>query len=349
MSGREQTRALSADAEDAPEFTVAVCTWNRAARLRRALESHAAARVPENVRWEMVVVDNGSTDETAAVLAEFATRLPLRCVVEPRLGLSYARNAAVDAARGCYMLWTDDDVLVSPEWVAGYARAVRAWPGAVVFGGPIAPLFEPDPPAWLVRALPVVGNALALLDYGAEPVPFGGERLPYGANYAVRTAVQREFRYHPWLGRKGTNMAGGEEWAVIAAMLAAGGTGWYVPWVPVRHLVAAERQQVRYLRGYYVGGARAAFAGAGDGDAAPTLLGRPRWAWRQAVQHELLYHLTRHVAPSERWTRHLRQASSAWGILSARRPSARERRARGCDVASGTDRRVWEGEARTGG
>jgi glycosyltransferase involved in cell wall biosynthesis len=108
--------------------------------------------VPRRIDWEVVVVDNGSTDDTPGVLKSFAGRLPLRNVVETRRGHSPARNRAVDTANGDYLLWTDDDVIVEPGWLAAYADAFARWPQAAVFGGPIRARFDPPPPKWLLRA-----------------------------------------------------------------------------------------------------------------------------------------------------------------------------------------------------
>lgn len=298
-----------------PSFTVAICTWNRAPVLRRALASHAAARVPADLDWEIVVVDNGSTDDTADAVAEWAARLPVRRVLEETAGLSHARNAAVRAAHGDYVAWVDDDAFVEPGWLAAYRAAVARWPDAAVFGGPILPHFDAPPPEWLRRALPVVGNAYALLDYGPAPRPLGGDALPFGANYVVRAAEQRRHPYDARLGRVGSNLAAGEETAVVRAILAAGGTGWYVPDARVAHLVPAARQREAYLRGYYRGNAASVLAERREGVA--TIAGRPRWVWRMALQHELLYRLTRPFAAPERWARHLRHASSGWGLLRA--------------------------------
>lgn len=303
-------------------LTVAVCTWNRAALLARTLDAMTRLRLPRDLAWELVVVDNGSTDDTAAVVAGFEGRLPVRRLVEPRTGLSHARNAAVAAARGTAIVWTDDDVLVEVDWLAGYAAAFARWPDADVFGGPILPYFDAPPPEWLRRGLAQVANAYALLDLGPEPVPFDERRLPFGANYAIRTAAQRRVPYSPELGRVGTALRSGEETMVVRTLLAGGARGWWVPEARVAHLVPRARQTVRFLRAYYRGNgasshADPSFHGPEHG---ARLLGRPRWVWRLAVEQQLLYWLRRPTAPPERWLAHLRLASSAWGTLLARAP-----------------------------
>ncbi|GJG86413.1 hypothetical protein tb265_15940 [Gemmatimonadetes bacterium T265] len=327
-----------ADDADAPFFSVAVCTWNRAAFLRRTLESHVAQHVPAGLRWELIVVDNHSTDDTARVLDAYTDRLPLRRVFETRLGLSHARNAAVAAARGAYVVWTDDDVFVGRDWLAGYAEAVRRHPDAALFGGPIRPRFEPDPPSWLVRALPDVGHALALLDLGPAPVPLGGEQIPFGANYVVRADEQRRHPYSPRLGRVGTGMGGGEETAVVRAILDAGATGWWVPNAPVEHLICADRQTLAYLRSFYLGAGASAGLDVPPGVA--SLFGRPRWAWRRAITCELRYRFARAMGTApELWMRDFKFASAAWGLLrgpAAPAPSS-PAMARGAERRRGAD------------
>lgn len=232
-------------------FTVAICTWNRAALLSRALERLTRLRRPK-CGWEVVVVNNNSEDDTECVLDSFAGRLPLRRAFEPRPGLSQARNEAVRQAAGDYIVWTDDDTVVDEGWLEAYERAAESHPEAAVFGGPVRPFFEGAPPPWLAAGWRDVGAAYAVRDMGAEPfeLSVGGE-LPYGANFVVRSEEQRRFLYDPALGRRGAGGALGEETVVIRAVLAAGGKGWWVPDASVSHWIPKERQTVRYLRSYY--------------------------------------------------------------------------------------------------
>lgn len=123
------------------DISVAICTWNRARLLEQTLAQLCRLVVPSGLRWELAVIDNSCTDDTSAVIDRYKESLPIRSFVEPRLGLSHARNRAVAEARGEVLLWTDDDVLVSPDWLANYARAFREWPQAAYFGGPIQPWF----------------------------------------------------------------------------------------------------------------------------------------------------------------------------------------------------------------
>ena len=141
-------------------LTIALCTWNRSKVLEKALHAFTQLVRPAGLHWEVVVVDNNSTDDTGDVLAAFQGRLPLRPVCEPTPGASHARNRAVSEARGEAMLWTDDDAVVDPGWMTSYAQALAANPGVALFGGPIEPLFEVPPPAWLVGGWDSVAGAL---------------------------------------------------------------------------------------------------------------------------------------------------------------------------------------------
>jgi len=294
--------------------TVAICTRNRARALERTLRSLAAAAVPPSLSWEVLVVDNSSDDETPRVIANASDALPARAVDERQIGLSHARNAAIREARGDYIVWIDDDVLVDAQWLRAYHDAFRARPEIAFFGGPIVPTFEGSPPAWLRLALPRIDNAYAARDLGAAPVALTRDTLPFGANFAVRSDVQRLHPFDPALGRRGAALSAGEEWAVLEAMLAGGESGQWVPGARVEHVISAERQSVRYLRRYYVeNGMSLALTRRAPGER--VLFGRPRWAWREAVLQELAYRVRRAYAPADVWSVHLRRASLAWGLL----------------------------------
>ncbi len=300
-------------------ITVAICTRDRCELLAQALGALAAVDVPVGLEWEIVVVDNGSRDATAAAVDRFTAVLPIRRLSEATAGLSNARNAAVRAARGAYILWIDDDVLVERQWLSAYRDAFARWPTDAFFGGPIEPLFEGEPPPWLDGALRHVRNAYAAIDLGREFVALRDGALPFGANLVVRGEEQRRHLYDPALGRRGALMYAGEEWALLQTLLAEGASGRWVPDARVRHIIPRDRQTLSYLRRYYVGNGTS-LARVRDSGREPLLFRRPRWIWREAVQEELAYRLHRLNSPPDVWSDHLRRASTAWGML--RVPSA---------------------------
>ena len=181
------------------QVTVAICTLNRAESLRRTLDSLAAMRVPNDFDWEVVVVNNNCTDHTDEIIAAFAGRLPVRREFEAQRGLSRARNRAVDVAKGDYFVWTDDDVMVDPGWLTAYTEAFRRWPEAAVFGGPIIARYETPVAKWLAESEALLFGVFAIRDFGSESLPLcvSEQRIPLGANFALRAAEQRAFRYDP--------------------------------------------------------------------------------------------------------------------------------------------------------
>jgi glucosyl-dolichyl phosphate glucuronosyltransferase len=296
-------------------LTVAICTRDRAHSLRRCLDSLRSVNVPHGLAWELIVVDNGSTDDTADVAAACRGVLPLRLVREETPGLSNARNRAVAEALGDYILWTDDDAGVDAMWLVAYAAAFRAHPTAGVFGGPIEPVLEGNPPAWLRAVLSRVGGAFARRDLGPCEVPLAAPgALPYGANYAVRIQEQRAHPYDPQLGRQpGALGLGNEETEVLAAILAGGGGGWWVPDARVYHHIARERQTLAYLRRSFAAEGEFLEVSGRAPDASDVDL------WRVAIQAELRYRVRALLRRPEHWITDIIIASEARGRLAARR------------------------------
>lgn len=279
------------------QASVAICTRNRADSLARTLVSVAqAARhvsAPFSARWELVVVDNGSTDNTAAVVASFADRLPIRRVEQPLPGLSNARNAGMAAARGAVILWTDDDVLVDEGWLAAHLAAFERHPEAGIFGGRAVPRFEEPQQAWFIALAPYMEALLAIRDC-PDWDQITPDRLPYGLNYAVRTDVQRRFPYDPNLGVAPGRRIGGEETGMIKAALAAGVGGRWTWDATVYHLISPQRQSLAYVRDYYQSQGRV-FPSVPVGTAAPVeQMRRFSWlGWRMARRLHYMWRLRR--------------------------------------------------------
>ncbi len=295
------------------KLTVAICTWNRADLLSQTLGELSLATPPRQ-GWEVIVVNNRCTDSTDRVIARYQDSLPLRRIYEHNAGLSNARNAAVDNARGDYILWTDDDVLVSRNWLTAYEFEFASWPEVAFFGGPIFPWFDGTPPDWLAKVIDRVGSAYAIRDLGALPKALERtSELPYGANYAVRFREQKFHRYDAALGRKGKGGALGEETAVLTAILKAGGTGRWTPQASVRHFIPRDRQNLQYLRAYFMlYGRTQALSDSQEGAA---LLGRPLWIWRSALEAEMRYRLMRITNDPSRWIEPLTEAATLRGQL----------------------------------
>ncbi len=302
------------------KISVLICTWNRAELLQKTLEQMTQTKVPHDLAWEIVVVNNNCTDHTPAVVESFENRLPIRMVIELEQGLSAARNRGAIEATGELLLWTDDDVLVGERWLEEYARALAEQPEAAVFGGPILPWFDGTPPAWLSQGWREVESAYAVRDLGDKPFVLTASRLPYGANYAIRRSVQLRFMYDTRLGRKGTQMLSGEESHVMTSILAAGHTGLWLPDATVKHFIGADRQTLAYLRRYYYSigvtkvRAKAAEPLNTNSKTGPSLFGVEPWLIRATIESEIRQLLKRCAGRTAEALPDLRLANISRGV-----------------------------------
>ena len=287
--------------------SVAICTRSRAESLARTLESLCAMRCVLASDYEVVVVDNGSTDHTATVCKAFEARLPMRYFFEQQPGLSVARNRAIREVRGRYICWTDDDVTVCPGWLHAYLTSFAKHPEAAFFGGKITPVLEEPATPWFAqnyRSRPLQ-LLVALRDLGAEEVSLGDANKPFGANYAIRMDVQRRYPYDPELGVQPGRNRVGEETAVIQAMIGAGLTGYWVPAAEVVHHISRKRQSTAYVERY--------FRAVGETDAylwgrsgRVPVLGVPASLWCRYAVRLCAYYWARAVRKPKVWLLRLR-------------------------------------------
>jgi len=247
------------DRRAACAITVAICSRNRCASLLVTLDS--LERQEWDGRWEVLVVDNGSEDETCAVIrgraADFP--VPLRVIAEPQLGLSFARNRAAHEARGRVLLFIDDDVSCLSGWLAAHAFAFEdpRWVGS---GGRILPVLPPEAPAWWKEILPSqIGGPTARYDFGSTSVEIvigGPMPAPFGANMGIlRQWVLALGGFRTDLGW-GRRMIPAEESEFFQRVRAQGGRLRYVPDASVEHRIAPDRLTLDYYTRWQQGKGR---------------------------------------------------------------------------------------------
>lgn len=299
------------------KVSIAICTWNRAELLDQTLnrlgELNCAA-----VEYEVLIVNNNCTDHTDDILSKHSPRLPLRRLFESTPGQTSARNCAIREAQGDLIVWTDDDVLVDPEWLNAYVDAALRWPDDDFFGGPIEPWFATEPPGWLLRHWDRVANAFAARDFGNIPISLSAETLPFGANFATRTRVQRQYMFDPTLGLRPGSQMRCDEVTMLQRMCDEGKTGRWVPKARVKHYIPKDRLSTSYLRDYYSGYGEYLAKDSGSTDS-PLLFGCPRWIWRKAIEDECKYRVARVFGSSESWLSRLIASSMSWGAVKAHR------------------------------
>lgn len=230
------------------DVSVIVCTWNNSRRLATTLSAFRECSIPEDLRWELVLTNNGSTDDTPAVGQRFARMLPLVLVDEPRPGLSLAKNAALRIATGRLLIFTDDDVTPGRDWIATYWTAYRDRPSGYYFGGPIDSEYELGPPD--EEFLRVAGHAITGLDWGSTARALTESERLYPANWACPAAALRAAgEFDPRLGLCSSlpKRRVGETFDLMDRLTAMGMAGWYLPGARVRHFVPASKCTLRFL------------------------------------------------------------------------------------------------------
>lgn len=229
-------------------YTLALCTHNHADRLAKTLQSLKALHHPQSP-FELLVVNNASTDDTAAMLEQTDWRpqgVPVRVVVENKLGLSNARNRAISEARGDYIIFFDDDETPDPDWLRQYEQAIRAsQPDAL--GGRIEVLFEGgDRPRWLQdELLGFIGQ----LSHGHAPKELSDPSTPiFGGNFGFRKAIFEQIgAFDADLGRRGGDNTGGEDTEIYRRMVHAGMKVRWVPEAVIYHRIESPKLRKSYF------------------------------------------------------------------------------------------------------
>lgn len=235
------------------KVTVAIPTYNRADFLRQTLAGIVAQQFPRD-HFEVLVIDNNSTDHTRAVVAEFADAKPApRYLLETQQGLDYARNRAIAEARGEILVFGDDDILVQPDWLAQMAVPLLADAhtqrvGAI--GGEVIPVFPDGLPEW-------VKEWHAPLAFRDGTGPLEARHSPMGANLAFPMWVfARVGKFHTALDRAAGNYFSGGDSEMVRRIRAAGLEVWFSAAAAVQHQMPASRTTFRYARRHAFDSAR---------------------------------------------------------------------------------------------
>jgi len=270
------------------KVTVILCTYNRRQELVNALSSVAASRLPESVDWEVLVVDNNSSDQTCEAVEGFCLRYPgrFRYLFEPQQGKSHALNAGIRETQSEILVFADDDAIVEPDWLWNLASTLHRgeWAGA---GGRIIPVWPRPIPSWLSTDDPHTMGPFVAFDPGTGAGPL--TRPPYGANMAFRREVFEKYGgFLTELGPRPGCEIKGEDIEFGQRLLSAGERLWYEPSAVVRHPVPECRLQKRYVLNWSFWYGRAEVVRSGPPSDAKWLLGGvPLYLIRRLVRWTL--------------------------------------------------------------
>ena len=259
------------------EISAIICTRNRASFLEKCLKSLLQQSLPQD-RYEVIVVDNGSTDCTKDVLSRYAHIPLLKMIDEPIPGLSRARNRGLEEAQAPFVGYIDDDAVAGERWLEAALEAFStSIPQPDWVGGPVTLEWEVEKPEWINEELSV---PLGWVNWGDFPRTLTKEEWLIGANSCFKKKTLEECGgFDQRLGRQGACLLSGEETQIKKKIEASGGLLYYHPDVTVRHYVPAARVVPSWFyRRYFWGGVTDCFMQktlVADAELATTTLKQP--------------------------------------------------------------------------
>lgn len=239
------------------DFSVAIPTYNGESRLPELLERLRNQLHTEHFSWEIIVVDNNSTDNTAKVIqtyqANWQCPYPLKYCLETKQGAAYARKKAVEEAKSELIGFLDDDNYPISNWVAKAYDFGNKYPHAGAYGSQIHPKWEVEPPENFQRIAPF----LAITERGDLPLLYEPQKklLPPSAGLVIRRQAWLESVPNQYIltGRVAGNMLTSEDLEMLSYIQKAGWQIWYNPEMEIYHHIPHWRLQKEYLIPFFRG------------------------------------------------------------------------------------------------
>lgn len=235
-----------------PRISAIIITHNRVEYLIKAIQSLLHQSLPKD-QYEIIVVDNCSTDHTRETVEKLSANNKVRYVFEPELGSSKSRNTGLQHARGTYVAFLDDDVITCPDWlekILHVFETVQPRPGCV--GGRVVPIWESERPEWLSDSLLL---SLALIDWSESPHVIDDLKKEHlvSASIAFPTGLLKETGgFNTKLGRFGKDLLSNEDTFLQREIMRRGYSCYYDPEIVVRHHIFESRlSQSFFMRRYY--------------------------------------------------------------------------------------------------
>ncbi|MCP2730928.1 hormogonium polysaccharide biosynthesis glycosyltransferase HpsE [Symplocastrum sp. BBK-W-15] len=243
------------------DFSVAIRTYNGEQRLPEVLDRLKTQVGVDNISWEIVIIDNNSTDNTAKIIEQYQSdwcnSYPLKYYFEPKQGASFARKRAIQEAQGFLIGFLDDDNVPTANWVASAYAFGKLHPQAGAYGSRIHGDFEVEPPQNFERIahfLPIIERE-ELICFNSHPDGRLG-LFPPGAGLVIRKEAWLENVPDSLIlqGPIGDSLAAkGEDIETLSYIKKAGWEIWFNPEMRIYHRIPKSRFERDYLLRFFRG------------------------------------------------------------------------------------------------
>lgn len=227
-------------------ISVVVATHNRVQHLAQALAS-LTRQTLSSEKYEVLVIDNASTDDTAAIVVRLSSQFPfVKYIYESVPSANIARNIGWRQATGQYVAFMDDDAIASPDWLETIIRSfatTNPLPGIV--GGRVIPIWEHPKPNWIQGKML---TALSVVDYGEKPKILNDKEYFFSVNMTFQKKLLEQFGgFDVALGRIGKTLTSNDEILIAKKIRDAGHTFYYHPQASVQHFIPAGRLRMPWF------------------------------------------------------------------------------------------------------
>ncbi|MBW4418383.1 MAG: hormogonium polysaccharide biosynthesis glycosyltransferase HpsE [Myxacorys californica WJT36-NPBG1] len=240
---------------DQLDITIVIRSYNAASKLPAILEQLRLQTDTKELHWEIVVVDNNSTDNTAEVVkhyqSEWNQSCELRYIFEPQQGAAIARRRAIEAAKGALIGFLDDDNIPTLTWVAAAYTFGQQHPNAGAYGSQILPKYEVEPPQNFHRIAHYLPTMERKDSFRYDSYKRG---LPVGAGLVIRRQVWLDHVSSKQIVQgpvKNGFALKGEETEALSHIKLAGWEIWYNPSMTIVHQIPEWRLERSYLLNFF--------------------------------------------------------------------------------------------------
>jgi glycosyltransferase involved in cell wall biosynthesis len=230
-------------------FSIVICTYNGADKLPETLHHIAIQNIPADIPWELIIINNASTDNTPEIAVrewrKYENPVSFTVISEPRQGLSFARERGFNEARFDYILLCDDDNWLQPDFISIAREIMMGNPRIAVLGGLGEPVFECDPPRWIVDN----PKLIAVGPQASRPGRVETNRVS-GAGCVIRKSAYKKLKDAGFRGllsdRKGTELSSGGDYELCYALALIGYEIWYSDKLKFKHFISKDRLTWEY-------------------------------------------------------------------------------------------------------